>query len=348
MAPMPPDLSIVVPVYGSEAVLPELVAQIEKALAAAPDVAASHEIIFVCDRSPDDSWRVIQSLAARHPQVTGILLRMNAGQHNALMAGFARARGRVVVTMDDDLQHSPNDIPTLVRQVHAGHDIAYARFKNRQHKKWKVMGSRLNNAVADYLLQKPHELYLSPFRAMRSEIRDEILRYRGPYVYVDGLILQATRNIATVDVDHYERFAGTSRYGMRKSISLWLKMATNFSIVPLRVTSLAGMMFAGLGFLLALGFVVQRFTINAMPVGWSSLIVTLLILGGAQLMALGMIGEYLGRVLLTLNGRPQYVIDQTVGAVPALETVDSLLAPPAPIAAAGRIATRASLEERIP
>jgi hypothetical protein len=177
-----------------------------------------------------------------------------------------------------------------------------------------VMGSRLNNVVADYLLQKPHDLYLSPFRAMRSEIRDEILKYRGPYVYVDGLILQATRNIATVDVDHYERFAGTSRYGMRKSISLWLKMATNFSIVPLRLTSMLGMLFAGLGFLLALLFVVQRFTINVMPVGWSSLIVTLLILGGAQLLALGMIGEYLGRVLLTMNGRPQYVIDQTVDA----------------------------------
>ncbi|MDB5957140.1 glycosyltransferase family 2 protein [Ramlibacter sp.] len=313
MVPTRPELSIVVPVYGSEAVLPELVAQIEKELSAAPDVAPSHEIIFVCDRSPDDSWRVIQSLSARYPTVNGILLRMNAGQHNALMAGFGRARGRVIVTMDDDLQHSPRDIPALVRQLDAGHDIAYARFKNRQHKAWKVMGSRLNNAVADYLLQKPHDLYLSPFRAMKSEIRDEILKYRGPYVYIDGLILQATRNIATVDVDHHGRFAGTSRYGMRKSVSLWLKMATNFSIVPLRLTSLLGMIFSGLGFLLALFFVLQRFTINIMPVGWSSLIVTLLILGGAQLLALGMIGEYLGRVLLTINGRPQYVIDQTVG-----------------------------------
>jgi undecaprenyl-phosphate 4-deoxy-4-formamido-L-arabinose transferase len=314
---MRPELSIVVPVYGSEAVLPELVAQIRKALAEARDLAPSHEIIFVCDRSPDGSWGVIESLAQRHADVHGILLRMNAGQHNALMAGFARARGRVIVTMDDDLQHSPRDIPALLQQIRLGHDVAYARFKNRQHKAWKVLGSRVNNTVADYLLQKPHDLYLSPFRAMRSEIRDEILKYRGPYVYVDGLILQATRNIATVDVDHYERFAGTSRYGMRKSISLWLKMATNFSIVPLRLTSMLGMIFAGLGFLLALAFVVQRFTINVMPVGWSSLIVTLLILGGAQLLALGMIGEYLGRVLLTLNGRPQYVIEQTVGAAAA-------------------------------
>lgn len=324
MVPTRPELSIVVPVYGSEAVLPELVAQIGAALGAARDLVPSYEIVFVCDRSPDGSWGVIQSLAQRHPEVNGILLRMNAGQHNALMAGFARARGRLIVTMDDDLQHSPRDIPALLRQIEQGHDVAYARFKNRQHKAWKVMGSRVNNFVADYLLQKPHDLYLSPFRAMRSEIRDEILRYRGPYVYVDGLILQATRNIATVDVDHYERFAGTSRYGMRKSISLWLKMATNFSIVPLRLTSMFGIIFAGLGFLLALLFVIQRFTINVMPVGWSSLIVTLLILGGAQLLALGMIGEYLGRVLLTMNGRPQYVIDQTVGTA---------LAAPVPVAA---------------
>lgn len=314
MEQMRPELSIVIPVYGSEKVLPELVAQIRKALAAAPDVAPSYEVIFVCDRSPDRSWDVIQQLSQQFDNVSGILLRMNAGQHNALMAGFARARGRVVVTMDDDLQHSPADIPPLVREIHQGHDVAYARFKNRAHKAWKVLGSRLNNLVAGYLLGKPHDLYLSPFRAMRSEIRDEILKYQGPYVYVDGLILSATRNIASIDVDHYERFAGTSMYGLRKSLSLWLKMATSFSIVPLRLTSLAGMVFAGLGFLLALLFVVQRFTINVMPVGWSSLIVTLLILGGAQLLALGVIGEYLGRVLLTLNGKPQYVVEQMVGA----------------------------------
>jgi len=215
--------------------------------------------------------------------------------------------------MDDDLQHSPADIPKLLHEIEQGYDVAYARFRNRNHALWKIAGSHINNIVAGYLMQKPRDLYLSPYRAMKSVIRDDILRYVGPYVYVDGLIISVTRNIASVDVDHYERYAGNSSYGLRKSLSLWLKMATNFSIVPLRLTSLLGLIFSGLGFCLAMLLVIQKFTLNVMPVGWSSLIVTILIVGGVQLLALGMIGEYLGRVLLTINSKPQYVIAETVG-----------------------------------
>lgn len=306
-------VSVVIPVYGSDHVLPELVTQIRKVLESLDDVRDSYEILFVCDQSPDDSWRVIQTLSAEDPRVHGILLRMNAGQHNALMAGFARARGAIIVTMDDDLQHSPADIPSLLSEIRQGHDVAYARFKTRKHPSWKILGSRLNDLVAGYLMQKPRGLYLSPFRAMKAAIRDEILRYRGPYVYVDGLILTVTRNIATVDVDHHDRFAGASRYGFQQSVSLWLKMATNFSLVPLRITSLLGLVFSGFGFLLALVFVIQKFTLNLMPDGWSSLMVTILIIGGVQMLALGMLGEYLGRVLLTINLQPQYVIAETVG-----------------------------------
>ena len=313
------ELSIVIPVYGSEVVLPELTSQIQKVLADNEFGPDKFEIIFVCDRSPDNSWKVIQKLSATQPQVSGILLRMNAGQHNALMAGFASAKGKIIVTMDDDLQHSPADIPKLLHEIEQGYDVAYARFKKRNHAAWKIAGSRLNNLVAGYLMQKPHDLYLSPFRAMKAAIRDDILRYSGPYVYVDGLVLSVTRNIASVDVDHHDRYAGDSGYSLRKSLSLWLKMATNFSIVPLRLTSLLGLFFSGIGFLFAVLLVIQKFTLNLMPIGWSSLIVTILIIGGVQLLALGMIGEYLGRVLLTINSKPQYVIADTVG----LSTADN-------------------------
>lgn len=309
----PLALSFVIPVYGSEKVLPELVARLQDVLDTLPAVRGSYEVIFVCDRSPDRSWHVIEQLAARHPWVRGILLRMNAGQHNALMAGFAQARGEIVMTMDDDLQHAPSDIPALLAELASGRDVVYARFKNRKHASWKIAGSRLNDLVAGYLMQKPKGLYLSPFRAMRAAIVRDILRYRGPYVYVDGLLLSVTRNIGTVDVEHHDRYAGDSGYSLRKSISLWLKMATSFSIVPLRLTSFAGMAIAGLGFLLAVLLVIQKFTLDLMPIGWSSLIVTVLMLGGIQLVALGMLGEYLGRVLLTLNLRPQYVVDASVG-----------------------------------
>lgn len=306
-------LSFVIPVYGSEKVLPELVSRLQGVLDTLPAVRGSYEVIFVCDRSPDRSWHVIQQLSAQYPWVRGILLRMNAGQHNALMAGFAQARGAVVMTMDDDLQHAPSDIPALLDELASGYDVVYARFKNRKHASWKIAGSRLNDIVAGYLMQKPKGLYLSPFRAMRATIVRDILRYRGPYVYVDGLLLSVTRNIGTVDVEHHDRFAGDSGYSLSKSISLWLKMATSFSIVPLRLTSFAGMFFAGLGFVLAVLLVIQKFTLDLMPIGWSSLIVTILMIGGIQLVALGMLGEYLGRVLLTLNSRPQYVVGDSVG-----------------------------------
>jgi len=306
-------LSIVIPVYGSEKVLPELVARVNEATDLLPDVRGNFEIIFVCDNSPDQSWRVIRQLAERQPWIRGILLRMNAGQHNALMAGFASARGHVIVTMDDDLQHSPADIPLLLTELNKGHDLVYAHFAKRKHARWKIMGSRLNDRVAGYLMNKPRGMYLSPFRAIRANVCRDILQYRGPYVYVDGMLLSVTRNIGTVDVDHHDRFAGDSGYSFKKSVSLWLQMATSFSILPLRITSVTGIAFAGLGFFLALLFVMQKLILDRMPDGWSSIMVTTLILGGIQLLALGMLGEYLGRVLLTLNGKPQYVIGETVG-----------------------------------
>ena len=309
--PQPPSLSLVIPVYGSEPVLPELVRRLQAMFDQQGRPSGDYELILVCDCSPDRSWAVIRSLAKQYPWVRGILLRMNAGQHNALMAGFSKARGRVIVTMDDDLQHAPEDIPLLLAELAQGRDMVYARFKSRKHAGWKVAGSRLNDLVAGYLMNKPKGLYLSPFRAMIADIRDDILRYQGPYVYVDGLILSVTRNIGTVDVDHHERYAGDSGYSLRKSISLWLKMATNFSIVPLRITSFVGLCFAGVGFVLALVLIIQKLTLDRMPIGWSSLIVTVLIVGGVQLLALGMLGEYLGRVLLILNSRPQYVVGET-------------------------------------
>lgn len=308
----PLRLSVVIPVYRSEHALPPLVEQLEAVLEAAPG-HGNYEVILVCDCSPDRSWEVIEELSGKHRWIRGIRLRMNAGQHNALMAGLAIAGGQTIVTMDDDLQHSPKDIPALIDELHQGRDVVFARFRNRKHSLWKRAGSRFNDIVASYLIQKPRGLYLSPFRAMKASIRDDVLRYKGPYVYLDGLILSTTRNISAVEVGHHGRHSGDSGYSFRKSVSLWMKMATNFSIVPLRLTSLLGLLFAGIGFGFAVLLIAQKFLLDRMPIGWSSLIVATLIIGGVQLLALGMLGEYLGRVLLTLNAKPQYVVDRTVG-----------------------------------
>ncbi|MFA6230636.1 MAG: glycosyltransferase family 2 protein [Rhodanobacter sp.] len=304
------DLSVVIPVYGSSGILASLAKRLEKVLRAS--YGDAFEVILVNDFSPDNSWQIIQELCKSRPWLKAINLRKNSGQHNAIMAGLRRASGRYIVTMDDDLQHSPSDIPLLVSQLGEEFDVCYSRFRSKKHALWKRLGSRFNDIVASQLLAKPKGLYLSPFKAMVRGVRDEVIRFTGPHVYLDGLILSTTSRISSVEVDHHTRPDGRSGYSLRKSISLWLKMATNFSITPLRMASLLGLIFSGFGFVAAIAFVIQRFTINAMPVGWSSIIVSVLILGGIQLLALGIIGEYVGRVLLHVNGRPQAVVESTV------------------------------------
>jgi undecaprenyl-phosphate 4-deoxy-4-formamido-L-arabinose transferase len=310
-------LSVVIPVYGSARILPELARQLEAALAPRYGLDG-FEAVLVHDCGPDDAWPVIESLAAQHPWLGGVDLRMNAGQHNAVMAGLAHARGAIVVTMDDDCSIRPPTVASLVAPIEAGADVTYAHFASREHATWKVLGSRFNDWVAQRLLKKPRGLYLSPFRAMRSEIRDEVLRYDGPFVYVDGLILQATRNIATVEVEHHARGDGRSGYSFASSC----RCGRRWRRVSRRAAALR---FAG-----RCAFVGRRVPDGGRggrvkllhpewTSGWASMIVTVLILGGIQLLSLGAIGEYVGRVLLTLNGKPQYVVRKTIGRLTARE-----------------------------
>ena len=306
------QVSVVIPVFQSENIIPVLASRLIDVLIYVCGNEKNCEIIFVSDNSPDQSWAEIQKVCATNKCVKGIRLRVNAGQHNAIMAGLRAARGEIVVTMDDDLQHSPDDLPALVNKIRDGSDVVFAKFQERKHPRWKIFGSRLNDIAASLLLSKPSGLYLSPFRAIRGSITREVIKYSGPFPYIDGLILRITDNIESIDVDHHERYCGEGGYGFRKSMSLWMKMATGFSIYPLRLTAFIGLCVALMGFLLAFVLILQKFTFDSMPDGWSSLIVTMLIIGGVQLMALGVIGEYLGRTLLTLNMRPQYVISDEI------------------------------------
>lgn len=307
-------VSIVVPVYGSAPILPHLTQAIAESLG-----GERYEVILVHDCGPGDAWSVIRTLSEQDPQVRGVNLRRNVGQHNAIMAGLKIARGKIIVTMDDDLQHAPSDIPLLCHKIEEGFDVCYAQFRNREHALWKRLGSKLNDRLACILLDKPRDLYLSPFRAMRDVVRDEVVQYAGPSVYLDGLILSVTGNIAKVNVDHHARLEGRGAYSLVRSISLLLRMSTITSVAPLRLATLAGFGFAMLGALLVIVFVVQRFTLNAMPVGWSSIMVTALVLGGVQLMALGILGEYLGRIFLEVRKRPQFVVAETSN----LENIDA-------------------------
>jgi undecaprenyl-phosphate 4-deoxy-4-formamido-L-arabinose transferase len=309
------DISIVVPVYRSEKILPHLLSKVVEAMAYAKD--RRYELILVNDASPDHSWEVIEDLAARHDFVRGICLMKNVGQHNATMAGLAQARGNVIVIMDDDLQHPPTSIQLLVTEIESdGYDVCYTVYANRKHKAWKKWGSWFNDKVASVLLDKPPGLYLSSFKALRRAIVQQIITYDGPYAYIDGLILDVTHRYTVVTIEHQSRLEGEGNYNIRRSISLWLKMATSFSVLPLRIASLLGAAAAGLSIVTTAALVVQKLVRPETPAGWTSLVALVLLLGGLQLLSLGIIGEYIGRSYLKLNRKPQYVIRKIIGKNP--------------------------------
>lgn len=303
------QVSVVVPVYGSEDCVEELVRRTTEAMAAA---GRRFEMILVNDGSPDRSWERIRRCAQANSAVRGVNLRRNAGQDNAIMAGLREVTGAVVVIMDDDLQHDPKDIDALVRGVEGGADICYARFPWKKQALWKNAGSWFNDKVANVVIGKPRGIYMSPFKAVASDVVKEITRYEGPFPYVDGLLLRVTGNVAQVDIEHHHRFAGRGHFTLVRSVGVWLRVATLFSLAPLRMATFLGFGFALAGLVMALYFVLKFFLFPepADPVGWASLMVTLLVLGGAQLACLGVLGEYLGRVFLHLNRRPQFVVKE--------------------------------------
>jgi undecaprenyl-phosphate 4-deoxy-4-formamido-L-arabinose transferase len=301
------QLSIVVPVYRSAECLPELARRVEEEVGRC---FLSYELILVNDDSPDPSWEVIVRLAREHDFITGVNLRKNAGQDNAIMAGLSLATGEVIVIMDDDLQHDPSDIVVLHRYIERGFDVVYAHFERKKQALWKNFGSWVNDWFAVLTLGKPKNIYMSPYKAMRREVLHEITKYAGPYPYVDGLIFTVTSNITQVPATHHARFAGKSNYDLLKSVGVWLKLATGFSVVPLRMATLLGGIISLFAFVLAAYFVLQTLIWAEAPEGWASTIVAVLFIGGIQLIGIGAIGEYIGRIFITQNARPQFTVKE--------------------------------------
>lgn len=294
---MRPEISVVIPVFNSEANLVPLCDRIREALA-----ALSFEVILVDDRSRDGSWEVIRGIASRSPEVAGIRLRKNSGQDNAIMAGLRSARGHYVVIMDDDLQHSPADIPALHRECAKGFDVCYAKFTVKRQAAWKNAGSWLNGKAAELLIGKPPGIYLSPFKVVARGVVREIVRYRGPFPYVDGLIFMVTANITQLEgFAHHERQAGQSNYTLWRSVKVFLKLATNFSALPLRAATVLGFACALLGFVLTAYFLGEYLVTEKAPEGWTSLVLINLFFFGVTLIAIGLVGEYVGRLFVHAN-----------------------------------------------
>jgi undecaprenyl-phosphate 4-deoxy-4-formamido-L-arabinose transferase len=319
-----PDLSIVVPVYRSEDCLDALVCAIQQAMS---PTGRHFEVMLVNDFSPDNSWAVIESLCDAHPNVVGVDLRRNFGQDNAIITGLRIARGKYVAIMDDDLQHHPRDLPALINKLEEGWDVVYADFSVKQQKLWKNLGSWFNGKVAEWVINKPKEIYLSPYKIIRKEVVEMICDYDGPDPYIDGLLFQVTARIAQIPAEHHSRHAGQSTYTFWKSVRVWARLAFSFSAKPLRVVSWFGFVLAGLGLLLALVVIAYRIffpeDFGPAAVGWASLMVAILIVSGVQMIFFGVLGEYTGRTFRRVNNKPQTAIREVLNARQTEDTVST-------------------------
>lgn len=302
-------LSFVIPVYRGARTIGRVVDEIARLR-----IDGGHEVVLVDDGSPDDSDAVCRALSRRTDlPVTLVSLARNSGEHNAVITGLRHARGDYVITVDDDLQNPIDEARRLYEHARAGRwDVVYTRYPEKQHAWWRNLGSRFANAVADWLLDKPHGLYLSSFRCMSAFVVRNVVRYEGPFPYVDGLVLQVAGRIDSIEVVHVPRSEGRSNYTVRKLVRLWLNLFVNFSVKPLRVATALGLGFVVLGAIGTAAVLWEAFSGGA-PAGWASLAAATLVLSGVQLLILGIFGEYLGNLVLAVNRKPQSVVREVVG-----------------------------------
>lgn len=300
-----PALSFVIPMYNAAATIEGVVRDID-ALA----IEGGHEIVLVNDGGVDDTADVCRRLMrTSRVAITLVEHARNFGEHNAVLTGWRHARGAHIVNLDDDGQNPPREALRLWRHaLEHGLDVVYGHYEVKQHSAWRNAGSWLTNRMTDWALDKPSGLYLSSFRCVSGFVATQVIGYAGPYPYVDGLLLQVTQRIASVVVEHEPRRAGASGYTFRRLVRLWLSAWLNFSLLPLRLATLAGLITAFVG-LIAFLVVLWLWYLNRGPsYGFGWIMAAFLIFSGTQLVMLGLIGEYLGRMFLTVNQRPQAVV----------------------------------------
>ncbi|MDE7247659.1 MAG: glycosyltransferase family 2 protein [Lachnospiraceae bacterium] len=303
-------VSFVIPCYRSALTIGRVVEEIDATMKGMSGY--EYEIVLVNDASPDDTFEVIRALCAERKDICGVNLARNFGQHAALMAGFRHTRGDVVICLDDDGQTPAGEAGKLLVKLEEGYDVVYAKYVHKQHSPFRNFGSKVNELMTRVMLGKPKELYISSYFAMKKFVAQELIRYENPYPYVIGLVLRTTKKIANVEVTHREREIGTSGYTMGKLLGLWFNGFTAFSIKPLRIATVIGVVSACGGFVYGIYTIIKKFFNPAVPVGFSALMASFVFFCGLILLMLGLIGEYIGRIYISMNNSPQYVIRECV------------------------------------
>lgn len=305
-------VSFVIPCYRSAKTLPGVVAEIEDTMKELKNY--EYEIIMVNDCSPDNTFEVIRGLCTEKPYLKGINFAKNFGQHAALMAGLRETKGDYVVCLDDDGQTPADEVGKLFAKLEEGFDAVYASYAHKKHSLFRNLGSKVNEIMTRIMLGKPKELFVSSYFAVKRYIVDDMIRYENSYPYVIGLVLRATRNITNVEVNHREREEGKSGYTLKKLLGLWMNGFTAFSVIPLRIATSVGVLCACAGFGYGLYTIIKRLLNPAVPAGFSALMAMLVFIGGMIMVMLGLIGEYIGRIYISMNNSPQYVIKERVNA----------------------------------
>lgn len=307
-------ISFVIPCYRSEATVGHVLAEIDEKMQTMQEYV--YEVVLVNDCSPDDTLatlrRLCQEKAAGNGMRKGISFSRNFGQHAALMAGLRASTGDYVVCLDDDGQTPANEVDKLINKLEEGFDAVYAKYEHKHHSAFRNMGSKVNELMTRIMLEKPKELFISSYFAVRRFVVEDMIRYENSYPYVIGLVLRSTKNITNVVVNHRDREQGSSGYTLKKLLGLWFNGFTTFSVKPLRIATTMGVFSAGLGFLYGIYTIVKKFVNPDVPMGFSSMMAAIVFFGGMIMVMLGLIGEYVGRIYICMNHSPQYVIRERI------------------------------------
>ena len=305
-------ISFIIPCYGSEKTVGIVIEEIEKKLKEKEE-KYDYEIIAVNDQSPDNVWNVLKEIAKNNKKIKLINLAKNMNRPGALMAGMSKVTGDYIVLMDDDGQCPMDNLWDLIKPLEEGHDVSIAKYPQYKQSIFKSFGTIVNRKMTEIVIGKPKDLSFTNFSAMKRYIVEEIKQYKNPYPYMTGLLLRTTSDIVNVKMEERERISGSTNFTLRKMLNLWINGFTAFSVKPLRISTVIGIITALVGFIYGIYIILHKlFVHSAVLQGYSSTMAIILFIGGIIMMMLGIIGEYIGRIYISINNSPQYVIKEMI------------------------------------